>query len=71
MDALQRRHVSRSVSAARSLTSRTVRRQEDGSERGYDAPAGALAEWLGTGLQNLVQRFDSATRLSYAPLLTS
>ncbi len=25
---------------------------------------GALAEWLGTGLQNLVHRFDSGRRLS-------
>jgi hypothetical protein len=24
-----------------------------------------LAEWLGTGLQNQVQRFDSATDLNY------
>ena len=64
MDALQRRHVSGWVSAVRSLIDRTVRRGEDGFGAGYDAPAGALAEWLGTGLQNLVQRFDSATRLS-------
>ena len=28
------------------------------------APAGALAEWLGTGLQNPVHRFDSGRRLS-------
>ena len=27
------------------------------------APLGALAEWLGTGLQNLVHRFDSGRRL--------
>ena len=37
----------------------TVAREEDG----YDAPAGALAEWLGTGLQNPVHRFDSGRRL--------
>ena len=24
---------------------------------------GAMAEWLGTGLQNLLQRFDSASHL--------
>lgn len=28
---------------------------------------GALAEWLGTGLQNLVHRFDSGRRLSAYP----
>src|SRR5881628_2031565 len=28
--------------------------------------SGALAEWLGTGLQNLVHRFDSGRRLSSA-----
>jgi hypothetical protein len=39
---------------------RTVACEEDG----YDAPAGALAEWLGTGLQNPVHRFDSGRRLS-------
>ena len=27
---------------------------------------GALAEWLGTGLQNLGQRFDSAMHLKIA-----
>ena len=27
------------------------------------APRGALAEWLGTGLQNLVRRFKSGRRL--------
>ena len=27
------------------------------------APAGALAEWLGRGLQSLVRRFESARRL--------
>ena len=32
---------------------------------GYDsAGSGALAEWLGTGLQNLVHQFDSGRRLS-------
>ena len=25
---------------------------------------GAMAEWLGTGLQNLLQRFDSASHLT-------
>jgi hypothetical protein len=29
---------------------------------------GALAEWLGTGLQNLVHRFDSGRRLSVVPI---
>ena len=28
------------------------------------APRGALAEWLGMGLQNPVHQFDSARRLS-------
>src|SRR4029077_16303016 len=36
----------------------TPRRRYDGR------PSGALAEWLGTGLQNLVHRFDSGRRLS-------
>ena len=31
--------------------------------RGYDGLRGALAEWLGTGLQNPVHRFDSGRRL--------
>ncbi len=31
--------------------------------RRYDAGSGALAEWLGTGLQNLVRRFKSGRRL--------
>src|ERR671934_845761 len=30
---------------------------------GYHARRGAVAEWLGRGLQSLVQRFDSARRL--------
>ncbi len=30
-------------------------------------PNGALAERLGTGLQNLLQRFDSARHLSNSP----
>ena len=30
---------------------------------GYDEPPGAVAEWLGRGLQSLVQRFESARRL--------
>ena len=29
----------------------------------YNRPYGALAEWLGKGLQNPVHRFDSGTRL--------
>jgi hypothetical protein len=29
----------------------------------YDSPHGAVAEWLGRGLQSLVQQFDSAPRL--------
>ena len=34
-------------------------------ERGYDAcPPGAVAEWLGRGLQSLVHRFESGPRLS-------
>ena len=28
---------------------------------------GAMAEWLGTGLQNLLQRFDSASHLQKSP----
>jgi hypothetical protein len=32
---------------------------------GYHCPRGALAEWLGTGLQNLVHRFDSGRRLHF------
>ena len=32
------------------------------------APYGALAEWLGRGLQNLVRRFESARRLNKKPL---
>ena len=30
-------------------------------------PYGAMAEWLGTGLQNLLQRFDSASHLQKEP----
>ncbi len=30
---------------------------------GYDDPRGAVAEWLGRGLQSLVQQFESARRL--------
>ena len=30
---------------------------------GYDGLSGAVAEWLGRGLQSLVQRFESARRL--------
>jgi hypothetical protein len=37
----------------------TLGRQEDG----YDGLSGAVAEWLGRGLQSLVQRFESARRL--------
>jgi hypothetical protein len=34
------------------------------SRRRYDSDApGAVAEWLGRGLQSLVQRFESAPRL--------
>ena len=29
---------------------------------------GAMAEWLGTGLQNLLQRSDSASHLQQMPL---
>ena len=36
---------------------------EEREDRGYDAVRGAVAEWLGRGLQSLVQRFDSARRL--------
>jgi hypothetical protein len=32
-------------------------------EDGYDGLSGAVAEWLGRGLQSLVQRFESARRL--------
>ena len=38
---------------------------------GYDDPRGAVAEWLGRGLQSLVQRFESARRLRYDWLVTS
>jgi hypothetical protein len=38
-------------------------------ERGYGGSlrwrGGAVAEWLGRGLQSLVQRFESARRLSF------
>ena len=37
----------------------TLGRQEDG----YHGLSGAVAEWLGRGLQSLVQRFESARRL--------
>ena len=40
-----------------------VRREGAGTRRGYDAPPGDVAEWLGRGLQSLVQRFESARRL--------
>jgi hypothetical protein len=36
--------------------------------RGYDDARGAVAEWLGRGLQSLVQRFDSARRLCYVSM---
>ena len=29
----------------------------------FAVPNGTMAEWLGTGLQNLLQRFDSASHL--------
>ena len=32
-------------------------------EDGYDCLSGAVAEWLGRGLQSLVQQFESARRL--------
>ena len=34
------------------------------AEGGYDCQQGAVAEWLGSGLQSRVQRFESARRLS-------
>ncbi len=34
----------------------------------FALPNGALAEWLGAGLQNLSQWFDSATHLQQMPL---
>ena len=37
----------------------TLGREEDG----YDGLSGAVAEWLGRGLQSLVQQFESARRL--------
>jgi hypothetical protein len=40
----------------------TLGRQEDG----YDGLSGAVAEWLGRGLQSLVQRFESARRLEHS-----
>ena len=33
----------------------------------FCSPYGAMAEWLGTGLQNLLQRFDSASHLQIPP----
>ena len=35
--------------------------------RKFSATQGDVAEWLGRGLQNLVQRFDSARRLQSIP----
>ena len=39
----------------------TLGREEDG----YDCLSGAVAEWLGRGLQSLVQQFESARRLCF------
>jgi hypothetical protein len=36
---------------------------------GYDGRAGAVAEWLGRGLQSLVHQFDSGRRLSFPALI--
>ena len=55
----QRRHGSDVSWRGSALTRSTVARKEDG----YDDPRGAVAEWLGRGLQSLVQRFESARRL--------
>src|SRR3954465_8651071 len=35
--------------------------------RSYDARRGAVAEWLGRGLQSLAHQFDSGRRLSVPP----
>jgi hypothetical protein len=46
--------------------STTVEARE-GLRRGrYDGAGGAVAEWLGRGLQSLVQRFESARRLFFS-----
>ena len=45
----------------------TVVLQEDG----YDEPPGAVAEWLGRGLQSLVQQFESARRLRTTPHISA
>ncbi len=34
-------------------------------------PYGAMAEWLGTGLQNLLQRFDSASHLQESGIVAA
>lgn len=46
-------------------------RTADGIERGrvhIGKQNGLMAEWLGKGLQNLVQRFESASDLTKTPL---
>lgn len=47
------------------IADRTKRYNEDtiGKQKN-----GLMAEWLGKGLQNLVQRFESASDLTKAPL---
>ena len=37
-------------------------------EDGFVGKNGLMAEWLGKGLQNLVQRFESASDLTKTPL---
>src|SRR6202035_1797118 len=47
-----------------------VPRRSPGIALGTMAPSGALAEWLGSGLQSRARRFDSGRRLpapSYGP----
>ena len=40
-------------------------------KRAYAGNNGLMAEWLGKGLQNLVQRFESASDLTKTPLQLS
>ena len=63
MCAPQRRQISTISRTGSAATRSTLGREEDG----YDGPSGAVAEWLGRGLQSLVQRFESARRLRFFP----
>ena len=66
-DRLGRRIRAAAVTGVEADGRRRCRRQRHGEEggehAGYSRCPGALAEWLGTGLQNLVHRFDSGRRL--------